>query len=313
MPRALLCCAVLAIPAIMLLGAGPVPGAGRPAPPPVRGRPQALRLEAGSVARHQLVALGEDLVVEGEALSDVAALQGSVDVTGRVAGQIIVLGGNVHLARKAEVGGDVFVLGGTIRADAGARLGGRSVSYPRASGAWLTLLEGPGLGLDASSPVVIGAKVALLAAWVALLLFLFAASGREMLDTSERVSREPFRSFFVGLTGVVTFALTALFLATLGGGLAAVPLLALVALAAVAAKLWGMVAVFHALGDRLALLLLRHRVSPLQAGCFGLLALGALKFLPYIGVWTWTAASLIGIGATLATKFGRREPWFELA
>jgi hypothetical protein len=30
-----------------------------------------------------------------------------------------------------------------------------------------------------------------------------------------------------------------------------------------------------------------------------------------VGVWVWTATTLVGIGATLMTKFGRLEPWFE--
>ena len=44
-----------------------------------------------------------------------------------------------------------------------------------------------------------------------------------------------------------------------------------------------------------------------------LLALGLVKFIPYLGVWAWTAATLIGVGATLTTKLGRREPWFQEA
>ena len=53
-----------------LLLASPA-SAGSPEPLP------ALRLEAGSLARHQLVAIGRDLIVAGEALEDVAAVDGS--------------------------------------------------------------------------------------------------------------------------------------------------------------------------------------------------------------------------------------------
>ena len=42
----------------------------------------------------------------------------------------------------------------------------------------------------------------------------------------------------------------------------------------------------------------------------GVLLLGALKFVPYLGIWAWSAATLVGVGAALRTKFGRREPWF---
>lgn len=300
--------ALLAGPAAM-----PVAGAGAASTPAASSvESPALRLERGSIARQQLVAMGRDLEVAGEALSDVAALEGSVAVTGHVAGDVIVLGGDVRLGDQARVDGDVFVVGGAITAAPGAQIGGRSVSYPTASSAWLTLLEGPSLGLDALSPLVLGAKLALLAAWAALLLLFFAAGGREVLSTSSQVRSEPFRSFFVGLTGVLAVVLTALFFSAYAGALVGLPLLGLVVLLALVLKLWGMVAVFHALGDWLASHVLRRRLRPLNAATLGLLVLGAVKFLPWIGIWAWTAATLIGVGASLATKFGRREPWFEL-
>lgn len=274
----------------------------------------ALRLDKGSLTRHQMVAVGKDVFIAGEALSDVAALEGSVEVTGRVDGDVVVLGGDVRLGPEAEVGGDIFVLGGTIRAAPGAHAGGRMVSYPTASSALVTLVEGPSLGLGFTSPVVLGAKLALLAAWAALLLVLFASSGRQLLETADGVRREPLRSFVTGLTGVLALVLTALFFSAFTGGLVGVPLLVLVVLLALILKLWGMVAVFYALGDWLGhRLLRRRRMRPLNAATLGLIAMGILKFLPYVGVWVWTAATLIGIGAALTTKFGRQEPWFELA
>lgn len=275
-------------------------------------RKAALRIEAGSVT-HQLVGVGQDVVVAGEALGDVAALDGSVDVSGRVSGDIVVLRGDVRLAPTARVGGDVFVVGGTIRAARGAQSGGRMVSYPNASNAWLTLLEGPTIGFGFASRLVLGAKLALMAAWAALLLLFFAASGRQVLETAGGVQREPFRSFFVGLTGVVALVLTGLFFSAFARGIIGVPLLVLVVLLAMVLKLWGMVAVFYALGEWISRHLLKRRFRPLNAATIGLLVLGVVKFLPWFGVLAWTTATLIGIGAALSTKFGRREPWFELA
>ncbi|MFP5284111.1 MAG: hypothetical protein ACLGI9_00065 [Thermoanaerobaculia bacterium] len=274
----------------------------------------ALRLEKGSLTRNQMVAMGKDIVVAGEALSDVAAMEGSVEVTGRVAGDVVVLGGDARLGPEAQVGGDVFVLGGTIQAAPGAHAAGRMVSYPTASSALITLVEGPSFGLGFTSPAVLGTKLALLAAWAALLLLLFAATGRQLLETADGVRREPFRSFATGLTGVLALVLTAMFFSAFTGGLVGVPLLVLVVLLALLLKLWGMVAVFYALGDWLARRFLRRpRMRPLNAATIGLLVMGAVKFLPYVGIWVWTAATLIGMGAALTTKFGRQEPWFELA
>jgi hypothetical protein len=91
-----------------------------------------------------------------------------------------------------------------------------------------------------------------------------------------------------------------------------VPLLALVVLFALALKLWGTAAVFVALGRALLTRLpgRRRRPTALDAAVAGLLALGLVKLLPWIGAWGWTAVTLLGVGATLDTKFGRREPWF---
>lgn len=277
---------------------------------PVAAKEVALRLERGSIAQNQLVAVGRDLIIEGEAQGDVAAIDGSIEISGTVGGDVAVLGGNARLSSSAQVLGDVFVLGGTLHAAPGARIGGRSVSYRNASAAWVTLLEGPSLGLSASSPLVLGAKLALLAAWSALLIFLFATAGRQLLSTSESVQVEPIRDFFTGLVGVLAFVLTALFFSAFAGSLVGVPLLVLVVFAALALKLWGMVAVFHAMGSWIAGRFSR-RLRPLNAATIGLVFLGLIKFVPYLGLWVWTLATFVGVGATLATKFGRREPWFE--
>ena len=270
----------------------------------------ALVISAGSVARSQVVAVGRDLTVAGDAESDVAALNGSIRVSGRVGGDVIVLGGDARLEESARVSGDVFVLGGRIEAGAGSVIGGRSVAYPSVGSAWLLLLEGPALGLEPLSSVVISAKLALVAAWMGWTLVLFAATGREVLATSESVARQPFRNFFVGLAGVFALFLTALFFSAFATALVGVPLLLLVAVVALGLKLWGMVGVFHATGAWLLARAGRRRPLPLNVAVLGLLVLGLVKLVPWVGTWVWTLATFIGVGAALTTKLGRREPWF---
>ncbi|QQR75829.1 MAG: polymer-forming cytoskeletal protein [Holophagales bacterium] len=274
-------------------------------------RAPALRLGDGSVARNRLVAVGRDLRIEGTALSDVAALDGSVEITGRVDGDVIVLGGSAHLRESSEVRGQVYVLGGEIETAPGARIGGHAVAYPSMSRAWLTLLEGPAIGLPATSRVVVAGKLALAAAWLFLLLVLFATSGRALLATSEEIRRQPFRQFAVGLVGVLSLTLTALLLSTVAAALVGLPLLGLVVILALLLKLWGMVAVFHALGSYLLARAQRRRVLALHAAVAGFAFLALLKFVPYLGLWVWTVASFVAVGAALSSKFGRREPWFS--
>jgi hypothetical protein len=177
------------------------------------------------------------------------------------------------------------------------------------SQAWLTLLEGPSLGMPAGSALVVGAKLALLCGWLVLLLLLFATAGREVLATSESDVADPFRNFLVGMTAVLSHALTGLFITSLAAAVLGVPLLFLAVFVGLLLKLWGMAAVFHALGDVVSRRLFKGRLLPLSAATVGLLVLGAAKLVPWIGVWTWTVATFIGVGAALSTKLGRREPW----
>jgi hypothetical protein len=244
---------------------------------------------------------------------DAAAISADARVSGTVEGDLVVFGGNAQLAAGARVRGDLMVLGGRIDAARGAVVEGRSVAYPNASGAWLALMEAPALGMDASANLLLGVKLALLTAWMALVILLAATAGRQVLDTSAGVREEPFRCFAVGFVGVLAMLLTALATSLLAASFVGLPFLVLVVLFALAAKMWGMVAVFHALGSWVGERLLRRRLMPLNAASLGLLLLGAVKLVPWVGLWVWHVATFIAVGAALVTKFGRRERWFDFA
>jgi len=272
----------------------------------------AYHLAAGSFARSRVVAPGRDLLIDGEATSHAVAISGDARIRGSVGGDLIVLGGTARLGGQARVDGDVYVLGGEIELEPGAVIGGRSVAYPEASDLWVALIEGPSLGLPAHSRVVIGAKLALLAFWTFLMVCLLGVFDREILATSEAIQDEPFHHFFLGLTGVAALVLTALFFSAFAGALLGVPLLVLVAVVALVLRFWGMVAIFHAIGSYVNRRLLKRPVpAPFAAATWGLVALGVVKFLPYLGIWTWSVATFIGVGAALSTKLGRRDPWLE--
>jgi hypothetical protein len=287
---------------LFFLGSPPI--AASPVPP------AAVHIARDSVAASQVVALGRDLVLEGRAASGIAVLRGSARIAGSVEGDVVVLGGDVDLDSQARVGGDVFVLGGAIHTRPGSEVRGRSVAYPTAPGALLVLAEGPALGLSPWSRVVVGTKLALLAAWLITAMALVAVAWPAIASTADAIAATPLRSFVVGLVGVLAAILAALFLSSFLGVAAGVPLLVLLALAALVLKLWGTVAVCAFLGTRLARRAGWRGAAPLAATLCGLGCLGVLKFVPWLGVWAWTAATLIGVGASLITKLGRREPWF---
>lgn len=270
----------------------------------------AVLIEEGTTVQSQVVAVGRDLVVRGRAMSGVAVIGGSIVVAGAVEGDVVALGGDVRLEADASIEGDVFVLGGSIDVGSGT-IGGRSVALPDVSPSWLLLAEGPALGLDPWSPVVVGMKLALLAAWMVVALVFLVAASPAVASTSRSIGEEPLRNFGIGLVGAVTLFLLILLFGSVLNALLGAPLVVLGLLAALVLKLWGMVAVFCWLGGLLNPRSGRHWRTAPRNTLYGLSLLGLVKLLPWIGVWVWTAATLVGIGAALSTKFGRREPWLE--
>jgi hypothetical protein len=96
-----------------------------------------------------------------------------------------------------------------------------------------------------------------------------------------------------------------------------IPLLVALAVFAMLTKIYGTIAMFHAVGTIVAGLRTREQLAQrrwlrgdLAMVIIGLLILGAIRLVPVIGPIVWGLASIFGVGTALATKFGRREPWF---
>jgi hypothetical protein len=150
---------------------------------------------------------------------------------------------------------------------------------------------------------------------VALVLTLL--SGRDVRASSGELRISPFHTFALGLTAYLSFVITAIVFSYLVPYLIGIPLLAALGIFAVMTKVYGMVAVFHAIGTMVARPrdrenFERRRIlrGDLAMVLIGLLILGAIRLIPVVGNVAWMAASLFGVGVALATKFGRREPWF---
>ena len=88
----------------------------------------AYQIAEGSIIRNRVVALGQDLWLDGEATSQVVVLNGDARIRGKIAGDLIVLGGHASLGEKASIGGDLYVLGGRVDLAPGAQVDGRSVA-----------------------------------------------------------------------------------------------------------------------------------------------------------------------------------------
>jgi hypothetical protein len=160
-------------------------------------------------------------------------------------------------------------------------------------------------------------SISLLFVWIVVAVVVTLISGREVRYSSIELRTSPLHCFALGLVAVTSFVLTALLFSYLIPFFVGVPLLVALGVFAVLTKVYGTIAVFHAVGTIVAgtrsrdvMLRRRWLRGDLAMVIIGLLLLGAIRLIPIAGTIVWSIASVFGVGTALATKFGRREPWF---
>jgi len=159
--------------------------------------------------------------------------------------------------------------------------------------------------------------VSVLFVWIVAAIVVTLISGREIRYSSIELRTSPLHCFALGLVAVTSFVLTAILFSYLIPYVVGIPLLLALAVFAIITKIYGTIAVFHAVGTIVAHARSREALSrrrwlrgDLAMVFVGVLLLGAIRLIPVVGVIVWGIASIFGVGTALATKFGRREPWF---
>jgi hypothetical protein len=159
--------------------------------------------------------------------------------------------------------------------------------------------------------------VSLLAVWMLTAVAFTLLSGREIRYSSIEMRASALHCFALGLVAVTSFVLTAIVFSYLIPYYVGVPLLFALGVVAILTKIYGTIAVFHAVGTLVAGSHTREQLAgrrwlrgDLAMVVVGVIVLGALRLIPIAGPIIWAFASVFGIGTALATKFGRREPWF---
>jgi hypothetical protein len=201
------------------------------------------------------------------------------------------------------VEGNLIHAASTIR-NAENRIGGRI--YPLAS------LEGAAASMTKNAIVA-----SLLLVWLLVAIIVTLMSGREIRFSSMEVRASVLHCFVLGLVALTSFVLTAIAFSYLVPYVVGIPLLAALAVFAILTKVYGMIALFHAVGTLVAGARSRDQLAKrkwlrgdLAMVVIGVLILGAIRLIPVVGTIVWGLASIFGVGVALATKFGRREPWF---
>lgn len=247
--------------------------------------------------------VNENATIDEPVLGTVQVYGGTLLLRAPITGDLLVIGGKVTFTGNGRVQGNLIHAGATLMGAEG-RVGGRI--YPLAS------LEGAAGALTKNAIIASLVLVWLIAAIVVTLM-----SGREIRLSSVEVRTSALHCFVLGLVALTSFVLTAIAFSYLVPYVVGIPLLAALAVFALLTKIYGMIAVFHAVGTLIAGARSRDQLQQrkwlrgdLAMVVIGVLLLGSLRFIPVVGTILWSLSSIFGVGVALATKFGRREPWF---
>lgn len=258
---------------------------------------------AAAKSPHDRVFFGEAVTISEAVDGSVQAYGGDVTVAAPISGDLTVLGGKVSFAGNGRVGGNL-IFSGPETAEARSHVAGRL--YPFAS------LEGAARSLRKTA-----VQLSLLLLWLLVGIAWTLINGREVRFSSGEIRTSTIHSLIVGLVAFTSFLLTAVVFSMLVPYLVGIPLLAILGVFALLAKIYGMIAIFHAVGSLVAGARTRDQLAArrflrgdLALIVVGVLILGAIRLIPVVGTIVWSVASLIGIGAALSTRFGHREPWF---
>jgi len=252
-------------------------------------------------AERNIVKIGSNVTVErGTTVNEVVVIDGNVDVSGKVDGNVVVIGGALKLGSGANVAGQVVLIGAAINRDPSAIIGGKVTE----------------VGMPASIPFVPALKSFFkggwIAAWAAISLMvllgflglavLAAALVPEHMGTVVKALERSFASMFLwGILGAFLAGVVLVLLAITIVGIILIPLaIVIITLAWIV----GYIASAIFIGKNI-MAYFKKPVPTFVDAILGIALLFFAGFLPLIGPLVIKPIFLFaGFGAVLTTKFG---------
>ena len=160
-----------------------------------------------------------------------------------------------------------------------------------------------------STPLLLALRLFLLAIWMFLGAAILLANPRRLAGAVRALDGHLLLATVLGTFAAATALLLSALLFAVLPARAALGAVSLIALFVFAAKVFGLVALFVALGRLLASRAPRSSLffGDPAALALGLVALGGASLVPAAGALVWVLASLAGIGLSILSGFGRRE------
>jgi cytoskeletal protein CcmA (bactofilin family) len=283
-------------------------------------RGRSLEVKEGETV-DKAVVYGGNLQVNGHVEDDAVVFGGNLQVNGHVEGDAHAFGGNVLLGPNAVVEGDVSSFGGEVLKENGAHVEGSTESFGGANIGKIvagelkeSLKEARKQAHEAREEAQEdeedhnkgGGFAAFLMQFAVLFGLGFAGQmffPARMKELGAELKQQPVKNGVVGFLGAL--ALIPLFI-VLCVTIIGIPVaLALMVAAPVAAAL-GFSAVASELGLKVPVL--RGKKTQAMVLALGLLILLIVGHIPVLGFLVLMAATLMGFGAFIRTRFGQYRP-----
>ena len=263
-------------------------------------------MSATASSDKSIVKIGSDVTIEkGQKVHSVVAIGGQITVSGAVEKSVVAIGGSVVLTKTAVVKGNVVSLGGIIVIARDAEVGG-DLTEINSSNLFETLTTALSSEWEGWSWIFAVISLSIFLVILVLALLIAALLPKPVRIVSEAIHENTLKVILCGILGLVLIAPLALLLTISVVGIALIPLEVIVVVCSV---LLGFIAVGRIIGRKFLSLLKRPNPGIVRETFWGLLILWLIGWIPYIGWMVKAIAIVIGLGATLVTRFGTHQGW----
>ena len=253
-----------------------------------------------------IVKIGSDVTIEkGQKVHSVVAIGGQITVSGAVEKSVVAVGGSVVLTKTAVVKGNVISLGGVIVMARDAEVRG-DLTEINSDNLYETLTTALSSEWEGWSWIFAVISLSIFLVILVLALLIAALLPKPVRIVSEAIRENTFKVILCGLLGLVLIATLALLLTISFVGIALIPLEVIFVVCSV---LLGFIAVGQLIGAKLFRLLKRSEPGIVRETFWGLVILWLIGWIPYVGWMVKAIAIVIGLGATLVSRFGTHRGW----
>lgn len=276
---------------------------------------QDVTLHSGDVISGDVFVLGGTLTMEegSRVEGEVSIIGGSAEIYGSIAKDLTVLGGSAHAHPTAKVEGAATVFGGQLYQDEGAKVMGGSSSAvvptpapPELPAPLQTLVPPNTPAKPKINPNFNFSLLGVLSSIAFMTLFAIIA----MLIFPNNIARASqvvaAQGVLAGGLGMALWLVVAIFVIVCAITICLLPFALLAAVIWLLIVLFGWSVAAHRTGQFLVRGFGRANWTPIGQMLLGALALAALGQIPVIGFFVALAATSLGAGALLLTRFGSR-------